>query len=142
MNSRRTTWWCWGAFDALLLADYLLKVISTGRVPFLSDLLRLPAIMSDHGLSTALLMALRTGFLLSLVVSCVLFFAQHASVKWLVALQLPLRLLFFIPSISLLYLYAGFSASANPTRALLTVLACELLKIGTLWFFSKKQAAA
>jgi hypothetical protein len=142
VNSRRISWWCWGAFDALLLIDYVFKVIASGRVPFVSDALRIPMVASDEGMATAVLFALRLGLLVSVGISCVLFFAQRNGVKWLVGLQLPVRLLLFIPSVSVLYLYEGYQASAHPLMFFLIVLACELFKIWTLWFFGRRQIVA
>lgn len=141
VNSRRISWWCWGMFDALLLIDYIFKAIASDRIPFVSDALRIPVIASDEGTATAVLFALRLGLLVSVGISCALFFTQRNAVKWLVGLQLPLRLLFFIPSVSVFYLYEGYQASAHPLMFFLIVLACELFKIWTLWFFGRNQVS-
>ncbi|EKT4467374.1 hypothetical protein QEL93_002784 [Pseudomonas putida] len=141
MNGKRIIWYCWGVFDALLVAQHVITTIANGGIPFISGLLQISAVMESQGGWFALYFLARWALLLSILVSCGLFLAQRDSVKWLVWLQSPARVLFFMPSVSLISLYPGYTPSGSPALFLAVVVACEVLKLWSLWFFGTRKVA-
>ena len=74
----------------------------------------------------------------SIIVSCLLFFIQKESVKWLVYLQAPMRLAFLIPSVSLLIIGARLVPDYNVVLMVVLVVVSEMVKVWSVWRWSKK----
>lgn len=92
--------------DAIYLVRYWVTSVVEGRVPYLSDIESALWVLRDH----SVLQIYTFGFVMllqiSIIASCFLFLLSSQKVRWLVYLQTPLRLVFFIPSVSLLLIGA------------------------------------
>jgi hypothetical protein len=75
---------------------------------------------------------------LSIVASCLLFLAQRKQAKWLAYVQIPLRLVFLLPSVSLLMVGVKFMPGYNTTVMLMLIGFSEVLKVLSLWKYQPK----
>lgn len=139
---RRYVWWGWGGLDAFYLINYMLRSLWEGKLPFYSDALSALKIIEDHGAYAAGFIALGWVFQLSVLASCILLFCRSRWGEWLVWLQLPLRLLLFVPSASVLFSLMGFHLFAGPVALTLLMAACEFAKVWSLWFFKDRETSA
>lgn len=135
VTARKYVWWGWGTLDVLYLLNYAMKSILQDRLPFYSDALSALKIFDDHGSYSAVFIALGWGLQLSLVASGILLLRRHKWGQRLVWLQLPFRLLLFVPSASVLFYYTAPHFLMGSTVFIALVVAAELAKVWSLWFF-------
>lgn len=129
----------WGGFDALYLIWYIIGSLRNGKVPYLADGISTLALLSDHGLFQIGMVLLSWVLQLSITVSCFLFFARRDEAKWVSYLQIPLRLFFLVPSVSILLMGAQFFPDYNPILMVVLILVSEMVKGWSLWRFGVCQ---
>ncbi|MEN5201596.1 hypothetical protein ABE525_20425 [Pseudomonas wadenswilerensis] len=78
---------------------------------------------------------------LSIIVSCLLLLAGRKSGVYLGWLQIPFRLMFMVPSISILLVWAKLSPAYSLWLMLVLVIASEVVKAGSLWWLLHHQRA-
>ncbi|MGS7253376.1 hypothetical protein ACQ7NP_19860 [Pseudomonas anuradhapurensis] len=139
LTARKYVWWGWGGLDALYLLNYMLRNLLAGKLPFYSDALSTLNMIEDHGSYATVFIALGWALQLSVLASCILLFCRSGWGVRLVWLQLPFRLLLFVPSASVLFSYIGFHFPAGSVALLLLVVVSELAKVWSLWFFKERQ---
>lgn len=128
-------WWGWGTLDALFLFNYVLKSALQGHLPFYSDALSALKLIDDHGGYAIALVTLGWGLHLSIIGSCILLLRRSEWGRRLVWVQLPFRLLLFVPSASVLFPYGGFHFASGSVMLIALVVASEMAKVWSLWFF-------
>ncbi|MCX2890813.1 MULTISPECIES: hypothetical protein [Pseudomonas] len=138
LAASKYVWWGWGGLDALFLMSYMLRSLWEGKLPFYADAISALNMIEDHGSYAAVFIVLGWMLQLSFFVSCILLFRQSRWGWRLVWLQLPFRLLFFVPSASVLFTYMGFHFSAGSVAFVLLMVASELAKVWSLWFFKDR----
>lgn len=135
LGKSRMTLLAWGVLDAFYITWYSIKSMQGGRTPYLGDLEATMGLLQDQG-GVNLAMAVMSWLLqLSILVSCVLFLCRYRPARYLGFAQIPLRLLFVVPSISLLLMVAPY-LSGYYLVLISLVLASEVLKAWTLWKYT------
>ncbi|QXI38077.1 hypothetical protein [Pseudomonas xantholysinigenes] len=132
-------WWGWGGLDAIYILNYIVRELLQGDFPFYTDALSALNIIEDHGGYAAVLMAFGWGLQLSVFASCVLLLRGSRWGRRLVWLQLPFRLFLLLPSASVLFIYLGSHFSRASVTFFLLVVASELAKVWSLWFFNERK---
>ena len=137
--TRKQVFWFWGVMDAIYLVRYWVTSAVEGRVPYLSDIESALWVLRDH----SVLQIYTFGFVMllqiSIVASCFLFLLSSKKVRWLVYLQTPLRLVFFIPSISLLLIGAQLVPDYSVLVMAVLVVVSEAMKVWSVWRWGKES---
>ncbi|WP_097305061.1 hypothetical protein [Pseudomonas chlororaphis] len=126
--SRNRIWQFWGGLDVLYLLWYVSSSARLGKVPFWDDLAMATEVLKDHGTAALVMVMINWGLQLSIVVSAFLFLFQRKDAKWLGLAQIPLRLMFVVPSFSVLLIGAYFFPGYNPLMMLGVIVLSEIIK--------------
>ncbi|VUS39645.1 arginine:ornithine antiporter [Klebsiella spallanzanii] len=130
---RKKVFGFWAGMDLFYLLQFLCWNIYHQRVPFYSDILAYIQLVQNYGSVAAWLYPLNVILIISIPASMILFWRQSRYALWLAYAQTPLRLVFMLPSLSLVLwmlremefrgaiFYSGF------------LLVSEAAKIVTLW---------
>ncbi|WP_397450168.1 hypothetical protein [Pseudomonas sp. NA-150] len=132
-SSTTIMWWVWGGLDAMYLLWYVGNSLYHGRAPYFSDLLSTLPLLQEQGTAQILITLMSWLLQLSVIASCVLFLTKSNVAKWVAYFQLPLRLFFFIPSISIVLIGAKIAPNYNHVLMLALLILSELMKGVTLW---------
>lgn len=131
--SQTRVWQFWGGLDALYLLWYVTNSVRLDKVPFWDDLTAATEVLKDHGTAAVVMVMINWGLQLSIVVSAFLFLFQRKEAKWLGLAQIPLRLMFIVPSFSVLLIGAYFFPNYNPLMMLGVIVLSEIIKGWSLW---------
>ncbi|UCR82758.1 hypothetical protein RBU55_26345 [Pseudomonas chlororaphis subsp. aurantiaca] len=126
--NRTRIWQFWGGLDALYLLWYVSSTARLGKVPFWDDLAVATEVLKEHGTAALVMVMINWGLQLSIVVSAFLFLFQRKEAKWLGLAQIPLRLVFVVPSFSVLLIGAYFFPGYNPLMMLGVIVLSEIIK--------------
>lgn len=118
----------WGALDAVYLLKYVINGLMNQRIPYVTDFQSTLVLLTDHGVFAAVLVIASWLLQLSILVSCAALLLQKKFSKYLIYLQTPFRVLFIIPSLSLLSFFYPSSVSMNAVL-LVIMIATEVLKV-------------
>ncbi|WP_223536767.1 hypothetical protein [Pseudomonas sp. GL-B-16] len=130
-------YWFWGAMDFFYIIRFGYLNFSQGKVPFYSDIQSYVQLRSEHGVSSDVLLLLSVLLNVSIVVSMVLFFVGSRTIPYLIYVQLPLRLLLVVPSLSI-FLWLSKAAGATSVIWLISLLLfCEAVKLVSILFRKK-----
>ena len=140
--TRKQFFWFWGAMDAIYLVRYWVTSAVEGRVPYLSDIESALWVLRDHSVLQIYTFGLVMLLQISIVASCFLFLLSSQKVRWLVYLQTPLRLVFFIPSVSLLLIGAQLVPGYSVVVMAVLVVASEAMKVWSIWRWGKKSGVS
>lgn len=135
-TSRRSVIYvAWGALDVFYIVWYCINSWRGGRVPYVSDLSASLALFQLQG--GANLVAGLVAWLLqvSIILSCLSFLLRARGAKYLAYAQLPFRLFFLIPSVSVLLLIPQLLPGFG-LLLLVLIIASEALKAWSLWRFA------
>ncbi|HEY4468427.1 MAG TPA: arginine:ornithine antiporter [Klebsiella sp.] len=123
--------WAW--MDLFFVLQFLWWNISHRRLPFYDDILAYLQLLHSYDSAAAWLFPLNFLLIVSIPVSMTLFFRQSRYALWLAWGQVPLRLVFMQPSLSLgLWLIQAVGVS-HFAALIGFLLLSEGLKIATLW---------
>jgi hypothetical protein len=125
----------WGALDAFYIAWYCINSWMGERVPYLSDFSSSITLFEQQGGSNAATALLSWLLQLSIILSCLMFVLRARGVKYLAYVQIPFRLFFLIPSVSILLLVAQLLPGFG-LILLVLIIASEALKAWSLWRFA------
>jgi hypothetical protein len=123
----------WGIFDAIYIARYVLLSISAGRVPYIDDFNNAMGLLAVHGGVPKVLAGFVWGLEISIVLSCSLFLLRWRVARWLAYIQVPLRLILFVPSISVLFMGPNIKDRYGIVLLVSLLIMSEGLKVWTLW---------
>ena len=137
--NRKKVWWLWGGLDAIYVIWYVLNSLLGGRVPFFSDIASAVNIFPDHGSVQIYMFAFNLVLQVSVIFSCALFLLQKAQVKWLVYSQTPLRLIFIVPSVSILLIGARVFPDYNVIFMAVLVVISEAAKVWSVRRYGQKS---
>ncbi|WXL25702.1 hypothetical protein WG219_20790 [Ectopseudomonas mendocina] len=126
------TYRIWGLFDAFYIAWMCITSWKTGRVPYISDAQSTLSLLEQQGGSTTAIVAASWLLQTSIVATCMMFLCRIRLVKFLAYAQIPLRLFFLVPSVSLILATAKLTQGLGQFFLLL-IIASEALKGWTLW---------
>lgn len=131
----------WGLFDAIYIARYLVFSVIAGKIPYIDDFNRGIELLADHGMYARILSILVWGVELSIVLSCILFLGRWRAARVVAWVQMPFRLIFVIPSVSILFIGLDIKERYGIGLMLLLLLLSECLKGWTLWTTRKCSLA-
>ena len=137
--NRKKVWWLWGGLDAIYVTWYILVNFIGGRIPFFSDIASAVDILPDHSVVQVCMFVFNLTLQVSIIISCALFLSQKTQVKWLVYLQAPLRLIFIVPSVSILLVGARAFPNYNIVFMAVLVVASEVVKVWSVRRFGQKS---
>ncbi|MFJ5298153.1 hypothetical protein ACIQAL_16670 [Pseudomonas sp. NPDC088368] len=123
----------WGVFDAIYIARYIVFSLIAGRVPYLDDFRSGMELVAVHGVYAKVLVMLTWGIELSIILSCCLFLHRCRLAKWVAYFQVPFRLMFFLPSVSIVFMGPDLKERYGIGLLLLLLILSECLKVWTLW---------
>jgi len=131
----------WAVFDIFYIARFVFLNISQERTPLIDDIISFGNIYPQQGGYSLILFSLSLLLNISFVCSAVLLFIKWKSVHWIIYAQTPLRLLFVVPSLSVLpWLLKNISISTGLILFVLTLVS-EVLKISS-FFIARKNSKA
>lgn len=140
-DCKTTVWFLWGWFDVLCIALYVTKNLRHDKIPYLAawemTLTYWGMLDPVQGLKVVLSWVLQV----SLFVSCFLFFAQREAARWVGYAQIPLRIFFITPSVSILVLGAQFFPGYSTVLMTVLVMVSELMKFWSLRKFGSRAVA-
>ena len=120
----------WGGLDIFYVLWYSLSSWKEGRVPYLADLSNVIGLGDQLGSFLVGIAILSWGLQISIVLSGVLFVCGYRPARYLGFAQIPFRVLFLYPSVSLLLVVAGYLPSLLMVAF---VVGSEVLKAWSLW---------
>lgn len=120
----------WGGLDIFYVLWYSLSSWKEGRVPYLADLSSVMGFGDQLGSFLVGMGLLSWGLQISIVLSGVLFVCGYRPARYLGFAQIPFRVLFLYPSVSLLLVVAGYLPSLLMVAF---VVGSEVLKAWSLW---------
>lgn len=120
----------WSGLDAFYICFVVTTNLNRAAIPFWSDLRAALINMQNWGGGLEFLIWLGWGLQLSMILSCILLCLGWKSGVYLSMAQIPLRLIFVIPSVSIMLLMTGFS----PWLWLCLCLISEIVKARSLWW--------
>jgi len=111
-----TRYW-WGGMGAFFIVLYVQGSLRRGQILYYTDAQNMIGLLQDHGIFAKWLAGMSFTLHLSIIVSCLLLLAGRKSGVYLGLLQIPFRLMFMVPSISILLVWAKLSPaySLQPT---------------------------
>lgn len=122
----------WGLLDAFHIIWYSTMTWQAGHIPYAIDFVNTIAMANELG-STYTATTIASWFLqASIILTAVLFLCGYRPARYLGFAQIPFRVLFVYPSVSLLLIGAGFW-SGYPIILMTLLLISEAIKGWTLW---------
>lgn len=131
----------WGGMDAFFIVFYVQGSLRGGQIPYYTDAQNMIGLLQDHGIFAKWLAGMSFTLHLSIIVSCLLLLAGRKSGAYLGLLQTPFRLMFMVPSISILLVWAKLSPAYSLWLMLVFVIASEVVKAGSLGWLVRHQRA-
>ncbi|WP_349975893.1 hypothetical protein [Pseudomonas sp. WHRI 8519] len=129
----------WGILDALSLLLYIVASVRRSHLPFFTDLQSMLSLWREQGLLTVMLILMNLVLHVSIILSTVLLLSGRKSGVYLGLAQIPFRLLFAAPSLSILLIWASFVPDYDPWLMLGFIGLSELIKGGTSWWWLHRQ---
>lgn len=129
----------WAGMDFIYLVRFAYLNVSQGKIPIVSDVQSFVALALDHGVVSLLLFSLSLLLNLSILVSMVLFLRDSPAARYLAFAQLPLRLVFGLPSISLLMWFAHVGGATSSLLLLGLLLVSETLKVTSILLVERRR---
>ncbi|CAD5106615.1 hypothetical protein PSEWESI4_00880 [Pseudomonas carbonaria] len=128
---RKSTLLIWGGLDALHILWYCTSSWLHGRTPYIQDLISTHELLLRHGSFSSAVIVASWLLQLSLIMSCLMFLLDVRYAKYLGYAQIPFRLFFLVPSISLILVAAHFVPGHNLIFLALVAIS-ETVKIWSL----------
>jgi len=133
IKSRKAIYWIWALFDFLHIAIYGIASFRLGNTPYITDFLGAAENIFSHGGAVVAGMVILSWLLeLSIFVSLVMFLLMSSKVKILCYIQTPFRLMFMVPSISIMFPILNSFAVLGTALVVILVLVSEGLKVFSL----------
>ena len=124
----------WGLLDLLYVVWFILGSIDKGRIPYITDAILMVDVVKHVGGWLPSFAALMSFALqLSIIVTAFLLLVGSQRAKLICFIQLPFRLLFIVPSISVIPIVVGFVDDYSIPLIFILVVLSEMMKAYTLW---------
>lgn len=129
----------WAFFDFLYITRFIWLNVSQGRLPLIDDLRYFNEFYYEQGKYALAIFSLSFLLNVSILFSSMLFLIKWKYSHWLVYFQLPLRLLFLIPSVSLFpWLFKIMSIKAL-WLFFSAVIVSEIIKVATFCLLRRES---
>ena len=130
---RKKVFWFWGGMDLFYLLQFIGWNIYHQRVPLYDDILSFVPLLQTWGSAAAWLFTLHFILTISIPVSMILFWRHSRYALWLAYAQTPLRLIFMLPSLSLVFWMLREMEFKGSAFYIGFLLVSEAAKVVTLW---------
>lgn len=129
----RIVFYVWALFDFLHITIYSLNSYRLGNIPYATDFVSTLENISSHGGVVAGGVVLFSWLLeLSILASLIMFLLMKSKVKALCYVQTPLRLIFSVPSLSIIFPFFNLFGDVSTIILIIMVISSEVLKIYSL----------
>lgn len=123
----------WALFDFLHIAIYSINSYRLGNVPYITDIIStMENIHSHGGAVTGGVFILSWILQLSIIVSLAMLLMMRGKVKILCYFQTPFRLLFLVPSVSIIVPFLSLFEEISTIIVITTIIFSEALKVYSL----------
>jgi len=123
----------WALFDFLHIAIYSINSYRLGNVPYITDIIStIENIHSHGGAVTGGVFILSWILQLSIIVSLAMLLMMRGKVKILCYFQTPFRLLFLVPSVSIIVPFLSLFEEISTIIVITTIIFSEALKVYSL----------
>ena len=142
-SGRKTERWIlrfWGGLDAVYLLLYIVGSIRRGHLPVVTDLQSMLGIWSEQGLPTVIFMVINLVLQASIIFSAALLLGVRKAGIYFGLAQMPWRLLFSVPSLSVLLVWASLAPDYNPWLMFGLIVISEFIKGGSLIWALRRQS--
>lgn len=131
----------WGALDLFYLIRFVWLNASQGRIPFFADIVSFRELLCQLEPHPLFIFSFAFSLLLniSIILSAILLLTRQRQVRWLIYAQTPLRLLFFVPSLSVLPPLMNAFSVHNAALFLGLVILSEILKVMSFLLCGKNR---
>ncbi|CAN7648433.1 arginine:ornithine antiporter [Pseudomonas umsongensis] len=125
----------WGGMDLIYIGRFCYLNVSQGKVPLYSDVQSFVRLSSEQDSISFLIFSMSLVLNVSIIVSMFLFLRRSRFASRLAYAQVPLRLLFGVPSLSIL-VWASTTAGVTSSALLMGLLLfSEVLKVVSIGFW-------
>ena len=140
LDSREKILVLWGAFDVIHVLFLSYVTIKAGKVPYFSDISSMLEVLSSLGAGPAMYALAIGGALMeaSILLSAGVLLMRRPIAVPICWIQLPFRLLYSLPSISVIPMLLGFFENYSLLVAFGMIVSSELIKAYTLWRVSRR----
>lgn len=135
----RGLYWFWGAMDLFYVVRFCYLNFSQGKIPIYSDIQSFILLQPEHGTVSALFFWLSVFLNVSIVVSMFMFFLGARRVQSLVYIQVPLRVLLTVPSLSFLLWLSKVGGVTSAAWLFGLLLFSEVIKLFSIFFREKMR---
>ena len=130
---QKNVFWFWGGMDLFYLLQFIGWNIYHQRVPLYDDILSFLPLLQTWGSAAAWLFTLHFILTISIPASMILFWRHSRYALWLAYAQTPLRLIFMLPSLSLVFWMLREMEFKGSAFYIGFLLVSEAAKVVTLW---------
>lgn len=127
----------WAVFDFIYIIRFIWLNLSQGRMPLIDDIISFSELFVTQGFYILILFSLSLLLNISIVLSAVLLLAGWRHVQKVVYAQTLLRIMFIVPSLSVLPWILKNASITNGVVFLLATMISEILKVGSIYLFKK-----
>ncbi|MBB5322489.1 hypothetical protein [Marinobacter oulmenensis] len=132
-NRHRMVFYIWALFDFLHIAIYSVNSYRLGNFPYATDFISTLENISSHGGVVSGGMVLFSWLLeLSILASLIMFLLMKSKVKALCYMQTPFRLIFSVPSLSIMLPFFNLFGGVSAIVLIIMVIMSEVLKVYSL----------
>ena len=134
LDKRQTTLVFWGIMDATWVSWYCFQSLQRGNVPYYTHVVSMLSVLPSYGQVVAYVWTLFLWTLeYSIILSAVMLLFGHRMARAICYIQIPFRIYFSTPSISLIPIALRFLGSPGISLAFQLVAVSETIKALTLW---------
>ncbi len=131
----------WGVMDLFYVARFIWLNVEQGRIPLIDDIIGFSQLYSEQGMVSLVMFSLSLLLNISILFSAFLLLAGWRHVHKLIYAQIPLRLLFIVPSLSFMPWLVKEVHFTGVFTFVMVVIISELLKFGTFTLTKKDKNA-
>lgn len=133
----RSVLYFWAAFDLFYIIRFIWLNLSQGRIPLVDDIISFHGLFAEQGFYVVILFSLSLLLNISILLSAILLTIGWRHVNKVVYAQTLLRLIFIIPSLSILPWALKSASVTSASIFLLVTVFSEVLKVSSI-HLSKK----
>ena len=127
----------WAAFDLFYVIRFIWLNLSQGRTPLMDDIISFKELFAEQGFHIVILFSLSLLLNISVLLSAILLVLGWRHVNKVVYGQTLLRLMFIVPSLSVLPWALRYASITSGTILFIVTIFSEILKVSSI-YLSKK----
>lgn len=138
ISKRSFVLYLWAFFDFLYIARFIWLNVSQGRTPLIDDLRYFNEIYYDQGGYALIVFSFSFFLNISILFSFVLLLIGWKYSHWLDYIQVPFRLLFLVPSLSILPWFFKIMPASFFLVFVSAVIFSEIIKVATFYLLRRE----